>query len=82
MALINGAFCCASLKSPCSYVHVLNLDNAIACLTGASKAAERVLYEVCMNACLRDGEVWVAGFDDQIHAVSFWVRPGADFQIG
>jgi len=57
-------------------------DNAIVCLTGASKTSERVLYEVCMNTCLRDGEVWVAGFNDQIHAVSFWIRPGTDFHIG
>ncbi|KAI0293025.1 hypothetical protein B0F90DRAFT_1644075, partial [Multifurca ochricompacta] len=32
--------------------------------------------------CLRDGEVWVAGFNDQINAVTFWIRPGADFHIG
>jgi hypothetical protein len=71
-----------SLNSPCSDAHVLNLDNGIVCLTGASKTAERLLYEVCMNACLRDGEVWVAGFDDKIQAVSFWTRPGTDFHIG
>jgi hypothetical protein len=64
------------------YAYTLNLDNGVSCLTDASKATERALYEICMNACLEDGELWVAGFDDEIHAVSFWIRPGADFQIG
>jgi len=57
-------------------------DNAILCLTGASKTNERALYEICMNASLQNGEIWVAGFDDQIHAVSLWIRPGVDFHIG
>jgi hypothetical protein len=76
-------FHCAFLDNPCSYAHVPTLDNAILCLTGgASETSEKVLYETCMNACLRDGEVWVAGVNDQIYAVSFWIRPGADFHIG
>ncbi|KAI0298328.1 hypothetical protein B0F90DRAFT_1938175 [Multifurca ochricompacta] len=57
-------------------------DKAILCLTGASKTSERELYKICLNICLRDGEVWVAGFNDQINAVTFWIRPGADFHIG
>ncbi|KAH9990198.1 hypothetical protein BJV74DRAFT_442969 [Russula compacta] len=57
-------------------------DNAILCLTDGSRTSERVLYEICMDTCLDNGEVWVTGFDDQIHAVSFWVRPGTDFHIG
>jgi len=60
----------------------MTLDNAILCLTGASKPNERALYEICMNASIQNGEIWVAGFDDQIQAVSLWIRPGVDFHIG
>jgi hypothetical protein len=80
-AMINGTLLMDSLRFSQPSSH-LPLDNAILCITGASKASEKVLYEICMKACLEHGEVWVAGFDDEIHAVSFWIRPGADFHIG
>lgn len=78
-AMINGTLLFSTLLCPNAH---LPLDNAILCMTGASKASEKALYEICMNACLEHGELWVAGFDNEIHAVSFWIRPGTDFHIG
>ncbi|KAI0049539.1 acyl-CoA N-acyltransferase [Auriscalpium vulgare] len=57
-------------------------DNLILCLTGASRTAERFLYQRIIDVCLRDGEVWVAGFGGRIDAVALWIRPGRDYLIG
>ncbi|KAI0260014.1 hypothetical protein BC834DRAFT_973815 [Gloeopeniophorella convolvens] len=49
----------------------------------APSAQERTrIIELLETAFFNDGEVWVAGFNGQINAVAFWVRPGADFHIG
>ncbi|KAI0315858.1 hypothetical protein OF83DRAFT_316167 [Amylostereum chailletii] len=53
-------------------------DKVVLCITGASKAAERAMYRQYAEASLRDGEVWVAGPNGQIHAVALWIGPGRD----
>ena len=47
-------------------------------MTGLSRAAERNMYKAYALAALRDGEIWVAGINGNIHAVALWIRPGRE----
>lgn len=36
------------------------------------------LFRMSLEGSLRDGEVWVAGFDNHIEAAALWTEPGKD----
>jgi len=56
-------------------------DKALQCLTAESKLAEKAAYRMFLEAALKDGEVWVAGFDNRIDGAALWFRPGKDYTI-
>lgn len=56
----------------------LGHDICLRCVTGESDSVMQSLFRMSLEGSLRDGEVWVAGFDNHIEAAALWTEPGKD----
>ncbi|THH14434.1 hypothetical protein EW146_g5895 [Bondarzewia mesenterica] len=59
----------------------LGHDNCIACIVNGSQQTLHTFFDMGLDASLKDGEVWVAGYDNRIDAVALWIKPGTDHVV-